>query len=81
MRHSRHDDDLWDDFLSGRFVTKEGLMIKMMFRKRERERERERERKREKEREKKKREKEKEEEFVLKNMLFFERACLGYVLV
>ena len=41
-----------------------------------RERERERERKREKEREKKK-----EEEFVLKNMLFFERACLGYVLV
>ena len=70
MRHSRHDDDLWDDFLSGRFVTKEGLMIKMMFRKRERERER-----------KKKREKEKEEEFVLKNMLFFERACLGYVLV
>ena len=79
MRHSRHDDDLWDDFLSGRFVTKEGLMIKMMFRKREREREKKKERER-KRREKKKREKEKEEEFVLKNMLFFERACLGYVL-
>ena len=71
-------------FSFGAFCDERGTDDKNdVSKKRERERERERERKREKkrEREKKKREKEKEEEFVLKNMLFFERACLGYVLV
>ena len=67
-------------FSFGAFCDERGTDDKNdVSKKREREREREKERKRE--REKKKREKEKEEEFVLKNMLFFERACLGYVLV